>query len=73
MFPNMRASCAALASPAEESGGSTETPGSFSAWRITTTVVEFAVNHTHTVNIARLIIAKAAIPVNQIGIKNGLR
>ena len=73
MVPNMRASSAALASPAGESGGSTATPASFSAWRITTMVVELAVNHTHTVKSARLNIANAAIPVNQIGIKNGLR
>jgi hypothetical protein len=73
MFPKMRANSAALASPAEESGGSTETADSFSAWRITTTVVEFAVNQTHIVKSARLNIAKAAIADNQIGIKNGLR
>jgi hypothetical protein len=72
--PNICASRAALASPAWVSGGSAVlTLKSFSAWRMTMTVVELAVSHTHDAKTAKPNAKTAAIAVNQIGVKNGRR
>ena len=46
---------------------------SFSAWRMTMTVVEPAVIHTHAASIAKASAAAAKIAVSQIGIKKGRR
>lgn len=70
-MPNMPASSAALASPAADSGGSTALPDAFSAWRMTMTVVEFAVPQFHTAKTARLKATKAPIADSQIGVRNG--
>src|ERR1700716_372162 len=70
----MRASNAARASPAGLNGGSvTLTLISFSAWRMTMTVVEPAVPHTQTAKTAKLEAKTTASAVNQIGVKKGRR
>ncbi len=71
--PNIRASSAALASPASDSGGSGALMDSFSACRMTITTVEFAVNKIQSAKTATMKIAMAPMAVSQMGIKNGPR
>lgn len=74
--PNIRASRAALASPAADNGGSGALTDSFSACRITITVVELAVNHTQIAQSAMsatINAANAPMALSQIGIRNGPR
>ena len=70
----MLASSAARASPAGVSGGSVAlTLKSFSACRMTMTVVEPAVPQTQAANPAKLKPSSTASAVSQIGVKKGRR
>lgn len=71
--PNIRVSSAALASPAADSGGSGAPTDSFSAWRITITTVELAVNQAQSAKTATAKTASAPMALSQIGIRNGPR